>query len=205
MPDFGAGEIVTTAIDGLRVRQRPGLRSVVVAGLLPLGAELEVVMGPVLVEEMGWYLVADADADEPEFEQGWIASGFEPEAFLTSGGRIAEGTPYLASFAQTGDAEYGPIEVPDEHHAVRWLAVDPERVRCQFSVLMAAGSGEPIPAIRATIGNDVVPGTLQPSFFTGQAELRGQVFLTVTTDCAWTLVVMRVPDPEASTSPSPSP
>jgi hypothetical protein len=70
---------------------------------------------------------------------------------------------------------------------------------------MAAGSGEPIPAIRATIGNDVVPGTLQPSFFTGQAELRGQVFLTVTTDCAWTLVVMRVPDPEASTSPSPSP
>lgn len=205
MPDFGAGEVVTTAIDGLRVRQRPGLRSVVVAGLLPAGAELQVVMGPVLVEEMGWYLVADADAGDPEFEEGWIASGFEPEAFLTSTGRIAADSPYVASFAQTGDAEYGPIEIPDEHHAVRWLALDPERVRCQFGVLMAAGSGEPIPAIRATIGNDVVPGTLQPSFFAGQPGLRGQVFLTVSSDCAWTLVVMRVPEPEPDVSPSASP
>jgi hypothetical protein len=202
MPDFGAGEIVTTAIDGLRVRQRPGFGSSVVAGLVPLGAELEVVMGPVLIEEMGWYLVAYADADEPAFEQGWIASGFEPEAFLLSSGRIAEETPYVASFAQTGDAEYGPIEIPDEHHAVRWLAVDPERVRCQFSVLMAAGGGAPVPAIRATVGNDVVPGTLQPSFFAGQPDLRGQVFLTIATDCAWTLVVVRVPDPGASPSPS---
>src|SRR5262245_55512152 len=70
-PDFGAvpaftsGELVVTTIDGLRVRQGPGLTSNVVTGLLPLGAELQVVMGPIPEDDFGWYLVTDADRSEP--------------------------------------------------------------------------------------------------------------------------------------------
>ena len=39
-------------IDGLRVRQRPGASGNVVTGLLPLNAQLEVVMGPIPTEEL---------------------------------------------------------------------------------------------------------------------------------------------------------
>jgi hypothetical protein len=200
IPDFTAGEIVATAIDGLRVRQRPSLTSVVVAGLLPLGARLEVVMGPIPSEGLGWYLVRDADSADPAFEEGWIAAGYEPEAFLASTGETDAGSPFLASFAQTGDAEYGPISIGEGDHAIRWVAVDPERTRCDFAVSLTSGSGEPVPAIRATIGNDLVPGTLQPGSFDALG-VRGEVFVSVVSDCAWTLVVERVPE----LVPSPSP
>jgi hypothetical protein len=205
MPDFGAGEIAATTIDGLRVRQRPSLTSPVIAGLLPLAAELGVVMGPILVDGQGWYLVTDADDAEPRFEEGWIASGFEPEAFLVGTGRSIEASPYVASFAQTGDAQFGPIEIVDERHAVRWVALDPERIRCQFEVTLEPSSGEAVRAIRATIGNDVVPGTLQPSFFAAQPTIRGQIFLAVVSDCAWTLVVAHLPEatPQPSSTPAP--
>jgi hypothetical protein len=200
VPSFGAGELIQTATDGLRVRQRPGRTSVVVAGLLPLGAQLQVVMGPIPAEGFGWYLVTDADPAEPEFREGWIAAGYEPDPFLRSTGRTAEDTAFVAAFALTGDAEYGPIEVPDEHHAIRWVAVDPNRRRCQFSVLLATPDGDAVSAIRATIGTDIVPGTLQPTFFAAQPDLRGLLFLTVQSDCAWTLAVTRVPPPD---DPSP--
>ena len=205
MPDFAAGEIVATTIDGLRVRQRPSLTSSVIAGLLPLAAELGVVMGPILVDGQGWYLVTDADGAEPQFEEGWIASGFEPDAFLAGSGRSVEGSPYLASFAQTGDAQFGPIEIVDERHAIRWLALDPEGVRCQLEVTLEPSGGGPVRAIRATIGNDVVPGTLQPSFFAAEPTIRGQIFLAVVSDCAWTLVVVHLPEatPEPSVTPAP--
>lgn len=202
MPRFTAGEIVLTTIDGLRVRQRPTLSSVVVAGLLPLGAELEVVMGPILVGENGWYLAADAGADEPDFGEGWIASGFEPEPFLAATGRRAEDSPHVASLAQTGDAEHGPIEIPDDRHAIRWVALDPEGVRCQFSVLLSTGSAEPVPAIRATVGSGVVPGTLQQPQFAALG-LTGQVFVTVRSDCAWALVIARVPAPVTEPTSAP--
>lgn len=202
VPSFGAGEIILTAIDGLRARQRPGESGSTIAPLLPLGAELQVVMGPIPVGEFGWYLVTDVGRADLEFEEAWIAAGFEPEPFLRSSGRVAERTPSIAAFALTGDAEYGPIEIADEDHAIRWMATDPEGVRCRFGVQMTPASGEPVTAIRATIGDDVVPGTLQPSFFAAQPDLRGQVFLTVESDCAWTLVVTRVPPPE---DPSPAP
>jgi hypothetical protein len=202
VPAFGGGEVVATAIDGLRVRQRPGTGAVVVAGLLPLAAELEVRLGPIPVDGLGWYLVADADADEPEFDEGWIAAGFEPEPFLRSTGRTADDTPVVAAFALTGDAEYGPFEIADAEHAIRWIAVDPEGVRCSFAAVLEPAGGEPVPAIRATIGDTVVPGTLQPSFFAAQDSVRGQVFLTVASDCAWALSVVRVPPDE---TPSPTP
>lgn len=202
IPAFGAGEIIATATDGLRVRQRPGQNSVVITGLLPLGAELQVIMGPIPSEDLGWYLVTDADPADPQFDEGWIAAGFEPDPFLRSTGRAGETGPFVAAFALTGDAEYGPIEIDDEHHAIRWMAVDPERRRCVFTVLLAPASGDQIRAIQATIGNDIVPGTLQPTFFAAQPEIRGQVFVTVQSDCAWTLVVTRVPPPEDEPSPS---
>ncbi len=205
MPRFSAGERIRTTLDGLRVRQRPGTTSSVVTGLLPIGSELQVVMGPIFVQGVGWYLVTDADPDEPQFTEGWIAAGFEPDAFLASVGASPDDTPYVASFDQTGSAQYGPIEIGDDDHAIRWIATDPERVRCEFAVLLAAGSAAPVPAIRATIGNGVDPGTLQSGSFAALG-VRGQVFVTVESDCAWALVIVRVPDPleEPSTSASPS-
>ena len=164
-------------------------------------AELQVVMGPIRVDDNSWYLVRDAGPGEPAFEEGWIASGFEPEAYLSPTGRRVEDTPFVASFAQTGNAQYGPIEIGDGDYAIRWLALDPERVRCQLSVLLAAGSGAPVPAIRATIGNGVDPGTLQPNSFSA-IGVRGQVFVSVESDCSWTLVIARAP---AAETPSPTP
>jgi hypothetical protein len=200
VPDFTAGDLVVTAIDGLRVRQRPGPSGNVVTGLLPLNARLQVVMGPIPAAELGWYLVTDADQAEPEFDEGWIAAGFEPEAWLRSTGERANGSPYLASYAHTGDAEHGPVEIGSGDHAIRWVAVDPARVGCRFAVSLAEGGGDPVPAIRATIGNDLVPGTLQPRSFDA-LEVRGQVFISVSSSCAWTLVIQRVPEPEPSDAP----
>lgn len=196
VPSFDGGEIAATAIDGLRVRQRPGASSVVITGLLPLGSELGVLMGPIPFEDLGWYLVTDADPDEPQFSEGWVAAGFEPEPFLRATGETSDDSPVIASFALTGDAEYGPIEIDDEDHALRWAAVDPEGVRCRFAVLLAPASGEPIRAIQATIGDRLDPGTLQPTFFAAQPDIRGQVFVTIQSDCAWTLFVTRVPPPD---------
>jgi hypothetical protein len=158
-------------------------------------------MGPIPVADLGWYLVADADPDEPQFTEGWIAAGSEPNAFLASTGATTDQSPFIASFAQAGDAEYGPIDIgTEEDYAIRWVAVDAERVRCQFSVSLSVGTSDPVPAIRATVGNDVVPGTLQPASFNALG-VRGQVFVSVDSDCAWTLVVQRMPD---LASPPPS-
>jgi hypothetical protein len=201
-PTFAAGEIVATAIDGLRVRQRPSLSSSVVAGLLPLGAELEVAMGPIVVDDNAWYLVRDARA-EPAFEEGWIASGFAPEPYLAASGRANPDSAFVASFAQTGNAQYGPIEITDAEHAVRWIALDPERVRCQLTVLLANPDATPVPVIRATVGNGVDPGILQPGSFAAFG-VRGQVFVTVESDCSWAIVILRVPAATPSPSPSPS-
>lgn len=204
LPRFGAGELIVTSIDGLRVRQRPSMTGTIITGLLPLGAQLQVIMGPILVADAGWYLVTDADPDEPQFEEGWIASGFEPEAYLASTGTTSAETPFVASFAQVGNAEYGPIEIGEADYAIRWVALDPERVRCQFAVFLAAGSAAPVPTIRATIGNGVDPGTLQPGSFAALG-VRGQVFVAVESDCAWTFVILRVPEPEPDPSASASP
>jgi hypothetical protein len=202
-PTFAAGEIVATAIDGLRVRQRPDLSSSVVAALLPLGAELEVAMGPIVVDDNAWYLVRDARA-EPAFEEGWIASGFVPDPYLLASGRANPQSAFVASFAQTGNAEYGPIEITDAEHAIRWIALDPERVRCQLTVLLSNPDATPVPVIRATVGNGVDPGVLQPGSFAAFG-VRGQVFVTVESDCSWALVVIRLPAATPSPSPSSAP
>jgi hypothetical protein len=202
VPDFATGEIVSTTIDGLRVRGLPGLERRVVTGLLPNAFALRVVMGPIPVDDLGWYLVADADAREPDFDEGWVAAGFEPDPLLASTGEIADDSPYVASMDQVGDAEQGPIEIGSGDHAIRWIALDPEHVRCSFGVSFTpAGGGDPIPAIRATIGSGVDRGTLQPQSFAA-LKLSGPVFATVSSDCAWALVIVRIL-PEASPSPMP--
>jgi hypothetical protein len=200
VPRFSAGELAVTTIDGLRVRQRPGLTANVVTGLLPLGADLEIVMGPIPSDELGWYLVRDADPGEPDFEEGWIAAGFEPEAFLAPTGKAARGTRLVASYAHTGDAENGPVEIGSRDYAIRWVAVDPEGEGCRFGVSLAEGRREPVPAIRATIGSDLVPGTLQPGAFDA-LDVRGQLFVSVASDCAWALVIERVREPATNDAP----
>jgi hypothetical protein len=202
VPTFAGGELVETTIDGMRVRQRPGTDSPVIAGLLPLRASLEVVMGPILNDGLGWYLVNAADERDLGFEEGWIAAGFEPDPFLVSTGSQATGSLTVVGLAGTGNAEHGPITIDEEgDYAIRWVAADPERTGCSFGVLLATGSEEPTPAIRATIGDDLVPGTLQSNAFDALGQ-RGLVFVSVASDCAWTFAVVRVP--EAPLEPSPS-
>jgi hypothetical protein len=200
IPSFSAGEVITTLIGGLRVRRLPGTESQVVAGLLPLNAQLVVAMGPIVVDGFGWYLVQDADDAEPAFDEGWLAAGYAPDPFLASAGRRAEGTRLIASFAGTAGGEYGPVSIPDEHVEIRWLVRDPESVGCRFAVSLASGGADPIPAIRATVGATTIPGTLQPAYFADESTLRGQVFVTVDSDCAWTMLFERVP-PESTPTP----
>lgn len=188
----------------MRVRQRPDSDARVIAGLLPQGAILQVAMGPIPADGFGWYLVTDNG--DGSFGEGWIAAGYEPDPFLASTGSIAPDSPFVQALAATGDAEYGPIPIEDDaSYAIRWVAVDPDAERCTFAVSMASGASQPVPAIRATIGADLVPGTLQPSSFDALG-VRGQAFVTVTSDCAWSLVVVHVDEatPEPSGSPAPS-
>jgi len=199
VPAFTAGEVVRTAFAGMRVRRLPGTDRQVVAGLLGGSAALVVIMGPIQADGFGWYLVRDADPAEPEFGEAWIAAGYEPEPFLVTTAEVEPNTSLIASFANAADAEYGPIEIPNGDVAIRWLALDPEAVRCTFAVSLATGGRDPVPAIRATLGASPVPGTLQPSSFDALG-VRGQAFLSVDSDCAWTLVVARVV-PQATPSP----
>ena len=201
IPTFVGGERISTTIAGLRVRDQPGTDTRVITDLLPFDAELEVVMGPIVADDLGWYLVSDADAEAPDFEEGWVVAGFDPEASLRSTGQIADDSPVVISLAQVGDADFGPIDIPDERHIIRWVAADPEGVRCQFSIFLTAGSDAPIPAIRSPVSGAVIGGILQSSFFVGQPSLRGQLFLTAETDCAWTLAVMREGPPEPVPTP----
>ena len=204
IPDFAAGEIVASLIDGLRVRQRPGVDALITTGLLPLDAELQVVMGPFPLDDLGWYLVTDADPDEPQFEEGWVAAGYEPDPLLRATGRTAEDSPFVTSMAATGDAEEGPVQIGDGDHAIRWIAADPERVRCTFAVSLLPAGGDPVPTIRATVGTGVDRGTLQPQTFDALG-VRGTAFISVASDCAWALVIARVPEPPPEPSASASP
>ncbi len=204
VPDFAAGEIIVTSTDGLRVRSLPGLQRPVIAGLLPISARLGVVMGPITVEDRGWYLVNDLGPGEPEFDEGWVAAGFEPDPLLAATGSSIDDSPYVASMDGVADAEQGPIEIGASEYAIRWIAVDPERTRCSFAVtLTPAGGGNPVPAIRATIGTGVDRGILQPQSF-GALGVRGPTFVSVTSDCGWALVLLEI-RPPASAPASPSP
>ena len=201
VPDFAAGQIVASLIDGLRVRQRPGVEALVTTGLLPLDAEMQVVMGPFPADEFFWYLVTDADPDEPQFEEGWVAAGYEPDPFLRPAGTGGESAPFVASLAGRGPAEEGPVDIGEGDHAIRWIAADPGATGCRFAVSLVPAGGEAVPTIRATIGAGLDRGTLQPQTFAALG-VRGPAFVQVDSDCDWALVILRVPDPVPSPGPS---
>jgi hypothetical protein len=71
-------------------------------------------------------------------------------------------------------------------------------------VLLSNPDATPVPVIRATVGNGVDPGVLQPGSFAAFG-VRGQVFVTVESDCSWALVVIRLPAATPSPSPSSAP
>lgn len=179
---------MASTADGLRIRSRPGTDQLVLIAYLPVGSEMIVELGPVVVDGFGWYLLRDADEDEPEFEEGWVAAGFLPEPFLVPAQFDLPYNPILGGFAHDASGQYGPIHVDDANVAVRWVAAPAEgRSGCAFGVDLTPGAGAAVPAIRATIGGVVAPGDLYGSFFAEHPELVGDIFVTVTSDCSWAL------------------
>lgn len=125
-----------------------------------------------------------------------------PDPFLRTTGRTAEGAPFIVAMAATGDTEQGPIQIGEGDHAIRWIARDPEAVRCSFAVSLAPPSGDPVRTILATVGGGVDRGTLQPQTF-ASLGVRGTAFVSVGSDCTWALVMLRVPDPDPDPSTTP--
>jgi len=191
IPIYTAGTRVATAASGLRVRSGPGTNQGVQA-LLPTGAKLVIELGPVRADGHGWYLVRDADAKEPTFEEGWVAAGFVPKPYLVPATFDLPFNPIVAGFAHEGDAEDGPVRVEDANYAIRWVAtVLPGGGSCSFSVDLVPGTGTAVPAIRATLGTAPAPGNLYGDFFAAHPTLTGDIFMRVTSDCGWALTFIR--------------
>lgn len=191
IPTFTAGTKVSTAGDGLRVRSAPGTIQSVLASL-PSGSNLVVELGPVRTDGYGWYLVHDADAREPAFEEGWVAAGFMPTPYLVPATFDLPSNPIVAGFAHEGNGEFGPVRVTDANYAVRWVAaVLPGASGCSFSVDLVPSSGTAVPTIRATLGTAPAPGNLYGAFFAAHPELVGDLLLRVTSDCSWALTFIR--------------
>ncbi len=192
VPVYAAGAMLETHIGGLRVRARPGVDERVVTGLLPEGANLLAILGPVLVDGYGWYLVSDSDANDPEFTEGWVAAGFDPDPFLVPTVFDLPDNPYVAGFAHDANGEYGPVRLTDANYSIRWIAAPPTRDGCAFAVDLRRGSDAPVTAIRATIGAAVAPGMLYSDFFIDHPELTGDIFVTVTSNCRWALTFVQI-------------
>lgn len=191
IPTYTAGTTVATAASGLRVRSGPGLTQGVLT-LLPTGSNLVVELGPVRNDDWGWYLVRDADADEPTFEEGWVAAGFAPTPFIVPATFDLPFNPIVAGFAHEGNGEFGPVRLDDANYTLTYVAVALSGAAgCSFSADLVPGSGEPVPALRATLGTAPAPGNLYTDFFAGHPELVGDIFLRVTSDCGWALSFLR--------------
>lgn len=192
IPVYAAGSMVETFAPGLRVRARPGTDQRVLTGLLPEGAELLVILGPVWVDELGWYLVRDEDRAEPRFSEGWVAAGFDPDPFLAPTVFDVDDNPVIAGFAHDADGEFGPVRLGRGDHAIRWIAAPLTPEGCGFGVDLLPPEGQAVPAIRATVGAVPAPGVLPADFFASRPELRGDVFVQVTSGCSWALTFVRV-------------
>lgn len=200
VPSFSAGSQVATNAPGLRVRSRPGMDARVITSL-GVDANLLVGLGPVIVDGLGWYLVRDADDADPAFGEGWVAAGFQPDPFLINASFDPGPNPYLAGFANDADGEYGPVPLTDPDVSLRWFIAPLDAGGCSFAVDLRPGSGAPVPAIRATLGTAPAPGELFSQFFASHPELRGDLFVTVTSDCSWALTFVRQL-PETTATPS---
>ena len=129
----------------------------------------------------------DADAADPAFQEGWVAAGFAPDPFLVPADFDLPFNPILAGYAHDGNGEFGPVRIDDPNVAIRWFASPPSAAGCSFSVDLTPGSGQAVPAIRATIGSAPAPGDLYSDFFAAHPELTGDVFVHVASDCSWAL------------------
>jgi hypothetical protein len=191
IPTFTAGTKVATSASGLRVRSGPGLTQSVLT-LLPTGSDLVVELGPVRADHWGWYLVRDADADEPSFDEGWVAAGFMPNPYLKPATFDLPFNPIVAGFAHEGNGEFGPVRLEDANYELLWVAsVLPGGDGCSFSADLVPGSGTAVPAVRATLGTAPAPGVQHTDFFASHPELVGDVVLRVTSDCGWALTFVR--------------
>ena len=191
IPTYNAGTMVTTAASGLRVRSGPGLNQGVLT-MLPIGSDLVVELGPVRYDTHGWYLVRDADTAEPTFTEGWVAAGFVPTPYLVPATFDLPFNPIVAGFAHEGNGEFGPVHLLDANYTLTYVAAAlPGGAGCSFSADLVPGTGEPVPALRATLGTAPAPGNLYGDFFAGHPELVGDIFLRVTSDCGWALSFIR--------------
>jgi hypothetical protein len=192
VPRFTPGSLAVTNAPGLRVRSRPGTASAVLE-TLGAGAELLIGLGPIMIDGLGWYLVRDADDADPEFNEGWVAAGFEPDPFLVSGGFGTDDNPYLGGFAGTESGEFGPVTIPERRVAFRWIAATDDEEVCDFAVDLGEGSREPVRAVRTPVGTFPASGELPPDYFRANAELAGNVFVLVQSNCAWAVSFVEVP------------
>ena len=190
VPRFGVGSLVATNVPGLRIRGRPGTDQRVVTSL-GLGAELLVGLGPILVDDLGWYLVRDADDADPQFSEGWVAAGFEPDPFLVSAGFSPGDSPFLGGFADTAPGEFGPTALPGSRVAVRWIAAARTTDICNFALDLSGESGDPVRAVRTPVGSFPASGELPFRFFRTN-DLDGQpVFVHVASNCSWAVSFVR--------------
>ena len=136
-----AAELVATTIDGMRVRQRPGTDARVIAGLLPPGAELEVVMGPILNEGLGWYLVhrRRAARSRASPRAGWRRASSPSRSWRPPARPPAARAPPSRRWRGPATPRTDPSRSASGDHAIRWVAADPERQRCAFAVILQAG------------------------------------------------------------------
>jgi hypothetical protein len=197
VPIFQAGAMAATHTT-VRVRDLPGTQWGV-AALLPPGAVVQVVLGPIRTSGYGWYLVRDADSAKPSFGEGWLAAGFAPDAFMApdpSAKPPANGPVFVAGYAGLATAEYGPFRV-EGNTAMRWaLALPigrPAGSICRFTGTLTPAGGKPVIFLRTSVSEAPAPGTVQSSFFAQHPTLRGDLFLNVTSECSWAVSVARLP------------
>ena len=198
IPRFAVGSVVATNAPGLRVRSRPGTEQRVVT-TLGLGAELLVGMGPIVVDDLGWYMVRDADDADPAFGEGWVAAGFEPDPFLVSGGRTPDDSPFLGGFADTASGEFGPTDLAGTRVTLLWIATTGVTDICNFALDLSTESGEPVRAVRTPVGSFPASGELPYRYFRTNGLNGERVFLHVQSTCSWAVsFVQEEPAPAPS-------
>ncbi|HEY7332920.1 MAG TPA: SH3 domain-containing protein [Candidatus Limnocylindria bacterium] len=197
IPRFAIGSVVVTNAPGLRVRSRPGTEQRVVT-TLGLGAELLVGMGPIVVDDLGWYMVRDADDADPAFEEGWVAAGFEPDPFLVSDDTAPRDSPFVGGFADTVSGEFGPTDLAGGRVTLRWIATTGVTDICNFALDLSTESGDPVRAVRTPVGSFPASGELPYGYFRTNGLNGERVFLHVQSNCSWAVSFVRE-------EPAPSP
>jgi hypothetical protein len=209
VPLFSAGsEVATTTI--LRVRSLPGANWDVTA-TVPAGAKLVVVLGPIRTAGFGWYLVSDADPAAPSFREGWIAAGYQPDAYLKPLNEEPAFNPYVASFADSAAGDYGPVALDGPGYGLRWAAAVPvdaaPGATCTFTAALVPAGGSPVVFANTEVATAPAPGTVQPQFLVDHPTLTGALTLRIGGDCSWAVSVATVngagPSPTPGASPTP--